>query len=217
MIFREVAGCAECHDPDDARHPFSDGGNHGTGFDWALRFINAYDNDGRLRARLPDGVPGAMRDAATSAGSEVEVAPYHERLSYLQPLCIYDGDSDPCLAARSPMAAASGSQEESQRLARLIALYLGNPALAFIPGQVEGEFSVNTPSLRALWSLVSLTREGDARAPEAVFLPPGHSALGAGVVGRGVDRLGTFDVHGSTQFLAASQVADLLLYLRAIE
>lgn len=210
------AGCATCHDPDNQRAPFTDGKDHGRGADFVDRFITEYSGDSRL-LDVPnfDGVfPQALLDTQDTEGSDVEVNYHYPKLDFFEPFCF---DQALCLVFDNPLSAARGSAEEAERLFRLIAINIADPDRGFIPGQVLGEPSVNTPSLRGLWLQHNLLRHGRALSFREAILAPGHKALRSGELGYAIDTSLEIDVHGATSELTEAQIEALVLYLWSIE
>src|SRR5262249_8656276 len=79
-------GCAHCHDPADARHPFADGLNHGSGADWVNRFVTRYARDPRILFEV-GGLPQTMLDAVSSSVNDHEVNVHVDPLDSFEPFC----------------------------------------------------------------------------------------------------------------------------------
>ncbi|MEK7425727.1 MAG: hypothetical protein AAB131_18030 [Actinomycetota bacterium] len=107
------------------------------------------------------------------------------------------------------------SARRSERL--LVAFNLGDPDRGFIPGNLPGQPTVNTASLRGTWWKTNLLHHGHAHTVAEAILGPGHAALRPGENGFAVDALGTVDVHGATSGLSAADVEALILYVSNIE
>jgi cytochrome c peroxidase len=206
------AGCATCHQPDNARHPFSDGKNHGPGADWVARFIAEYKDDPRLRAILPDGIPQGMIDGSGNVGGSRTVN-FHTPLDDFLPFCF---TATSCLEIADPLAVKANAAEETRRLELLVRFNLVDPQRGFVPGNVSGQARVNTPSLRGVWTQANLLHHGLARTVNEAILGPGHSALTAGERGFAVDTVG-LDPHGATSKLPKADVEALVRYVESIE
>lgn len=207
------AGCSRCHDPDSARHPFTDGLNHGAGAGWAERFAGAYASDPRVLDRI-GGIPQAMLEAIRPASGDGEINIHVSPIDYFVPFCF---DAASCLSFEDPLVVRGVEPAESQRLDLLIDINLGDPDRGFVPGNLPGQPTSNTPSLRGLWWRSNFLHHGHALTVNEAILAPGHPALRAGEDGFAVDALGRVDVHGATAELTPDQVADLVLYVNGIE
>ena len=204
-------GCANCHDPNNQRHPFADGKNHGAGANWVSEFINIYQNDPLIQQI--GGLPDQLVQAVAEAGSQTEPN-IHLNIDFFVPFVM---DSEHALRFDDPLQVRGNRQLEAERLDLLIRINLGDPDRGFVPGNVTGRPSVNTPSLRGAWWLVNYLRHGHARSIEESILGPGHPALREGEKGYAVNSIGQFDVHGQTSTLSADQVEALRLYVETIE
>jgi DNA-binding beta-propeller fold protein YncE len=207
------AGCATCHDPGSARHPFTDGLNHGAGAGWAERFASAYASDPRVIDRI-GGIPQAMLEAIRPASGDGEINIHVSPIDYFVPFCF---DASSCLSFEDPLVVRGVEPAESDRLDLLIDVNLGDPDRGFVPGNLPGQPTTNTPSLRGLWWRANFLHHGHAQTVAEAILAPGHPALRAGEDGFAVDALGRVDVHGATSQLSPDQVADLILYVNGIE
>ena len=212
-IFRDVANCDSCHDPDNAQHPFTDGRVHGRGGGWVSDFVNVYAQDPELLALLPDGIPDQMLFSTATAFTTQEVNFHYNPLDFFTPFCF---DDTFCLRFEDPLA-VRGQSVEYERLRRLTRMNLADPDRGFVPGQVIGQARVSTPSLRGVWFLNNLLRHGHADSVREAVLPPGHQALAPGEQGWAVNARGEFDVHGATQSLTPQEVEDLVLFVQSIE
>lgn len=206
------AGCATCHDPNNARHPFTDGLNHGAGADWADRFVDVYFNDARI-AQI-GGIPQAMLEGLRGSTADGEINIHLAPIDYFTPFCF---DAERCLAFEDPLVVRGVEPAESNRLDLLARINLADPDRGFVPGNLPGQPSVNTPSLRGTWWKTNLLRHGHAATVAEAILGPGHVALRPGEDGFAVDSLGRTDVHGATSALTPAQVEALVLYVTAIE
>ena len=212
-IFRDVANCDSCHDPDNSQMPFADGRDHGRGADWIQDFINTYNQDAELLALVPGGVPNQMQQSAASGTTTQEINFHHDPLDFFQPFCF---DDTFCLRFEDPLV-VRGQAVEDERLRRLVLINLADVERGFVPGQVIGQARVNTPSLRGVWLQHNLLRHGLAFSINEAILPPGHAALKDGEKGFAVNARGEFDAHGETENLTPDQVEDLVLYVQSIE
>jgi hypothetical protein len=209
-------GCASCHsnNPNNPDHPFTDGLNHGRGSTWPRDFIQRYANDPRLRSVLPGGIPEKM---LLAAGSHVSINDrennVHTIIDAFSPFCF---DVTHCLELDDPLSAPPQSQLETDRLDALIKINLADVDRGFMPGNVVGKPTVNTPALRGFWMQNSYLHHGFARSLGEAILAPGHPALNPGENGLAVDRFGLFDVHGNTSTLTRQQVDDLNLFLNTL-
>jgi DNA-binding beta-propeller fold protein YncE/cytochrome c553 len=217
------AGCGGCHDPNNQRHPFTDGQNHGQGTQWTSQFIQQYGADPRLLAIIPGGIPSGMTIAnATSLpstpGPEINV--HVDPIDYFEPFCF---TIDHCLQFLDPLAVRSANSvndpnsAETLRLQALVLINLANADRGFIPGNIPDHPLANTPSLRGIWYQTNYLRHGLAHSFREAVLAPGHPALKAGENGFAVDRTGKFDVHGATSKLTADDMDNLAQYLFSID
>jgi DNA-binding beta-propeller fold protein YncE len=209
------AGCAVCHDPDNTRHPFTDGLNHGGGANFMRDFVSTYNSDPRLLEipGLEQGLPEQLVLASNVEFSKREINTHHPSLDYFMPFCF---SVDQCLVFDNPLS-VRGSKAEDERLFRLALINLADKDRGFFPGQVVGQPSVNTPSLRGTWLQFNLLRHGLAFSVREAILEPGHPALRDGEKGWAVTLAGQTDVHGATRDLTDAQVEALELYVRSIE
>jgi DNA-binding beta-propeller fold protein YncE len=214
-IFRKEAKCGTCHDPDNARHPYTDGRDHGAGADWMKRFLDAYDTDPRLLAipGLENGVPDQFRRVTDAGFTKQEINVHYDPLDYFEPFCF---DIEKCLVFDDPLS-VRGSREEDERLFRLALINLADPDRGFMPGQVIKQTRVNTPSLRGVWLQHNLLRHGLAFSIREAILAPGHRELREGEIGWAIDRNDKTDVHGITSTLSADKVEALELFVQSIE
>ncbi|ACY14459.1 hypothetical protein [Haliangium ochraceum] len=213
-VFENVAECDVCH-PANSVTPFADGRDHGAGGDFVDRFIREYDQDDRLLDLVAGGIPEQM--VFTNKQSSTQEINYHyDPLDFFSPFCFTDDDNG-CLEFNNPLSAGPGSDEEDERLARIVLINLADPDRGFIPGQPNGEVRVNTPSLRGVWLQHNLLRHGLAFSFREAVLGPGHNLLREGEKGWAIDRFNQVDVHGKTQGLSEAQMEALELYLQSIE
>jgi cytochrome c peroxidase len=207
------AGCATCHDPGNTRHPFTDGLNHGAGAGWAERFAGAYATDRRVLDRI-GGIPQTMLEAIRPASGDGEINIHVSPIDYFVPFCF---DAASCLSFEDPLVVRGVEPAETDRLDLLIDINLGDPDRGFVPGNLPGQPTTNTPSLRGLWWRANFLHHGHAQTVAEAILAPGHPALRTGEDGFAVDTLGRVDVHGATSQLSPDQVDDLVLYVNSIE
>jgi len=208
------AGCAGCHDPNNTRHPFTDGLNHGEGAGYAQRFVDTYSTDPRITNALAGGIPQAMLEAIAPSTADHEINVHVTPIDYFVPFC-FNGQS--CLQFDDPLLVRGNNTAETDRLNVMIAFNLGDPDRGFIPGNVPGEPQANTPSLRGTWWKANFLHHGHARSIPEAILAPGHPALRTGENGWAIDALGDVDVHGATSTLTQDQVDALVLYVSSIE
>lgn len=211
-LFRST-GCANCHDPDNTRHPYTDGLNHGAGANWANEFVNTYFADPRVVDQV-GGIPQQMLEAIRTSTADDEINIHLSPVDYFAPFC-FDGND--CLSFEDPLAVRGIEPAESDRLDLLVRFNLADPDRGFVPGNLPGRPSVNTPSLRGVWWRTNYLHNGYARTLAEAILPPGHSALRSGENGFAINALGKTDVHGKTSDLDAAAVEALLLYVDSIE
>ena len=203
------AGCAGCHDPGNARSPFTDGLQHGSGRGWMAAFAARYAADPRV-LELIDGLPDAFMEAARDMPGDREINVHVPRVDFFIPFC-FDGDE--CLVFEDPMVSA----DEDAALERLVKVNLADETRGFIPGNVLGQPAINTPSLRGLWGETAFLHHGLARSVGEAVLAPGHEALPSGARGWAILADGTVNVHGATVTLPAEDLHALELYLRTLE
>ncbi len=211
QLFTDV-GCANCHDPNSARHPFTDGLEHGSGANWRQLFVDTYINDPRLDQF--GGIPQTMLDAMSASVADHEVNIHLDPIDYFIPFC-FDGQS--CLEFDDPLVVRGNDALETQRLELLAQVNLADPDRGFVPGNVRGRPAINTPSLRGVWWENNYLRHGHAKTINEAILAPGHPALRTGENGWAIDALGQIDVHGKTSGLTQAQVDALVLYVNSIE
>lgn len=207
------AGCANCHDPNNQRHPYTDGLNHGSGADWVASFVDTYATDPRIInaiGALPQNMVQSI--APSSAGKEINI--HLDPIDYFAPFCF---DVNKCLVFDDPLAVRGNTAAESERLDVLIKVNLANADRGFIPGNVRGQPQSNTPSLRGIWFQSNFLRHGLAHSLREAVLAPGHPALADGERGFAVDALGNFDVHGATRAMTAADLDALGLFVQTIE
>src|SRR5207248_3275414 len=92
------AGCAGCHNPDNARAPFADGLNHGSGADWVSRFVSTYQSDARITNSIGT-FPQTMLDALAISRPDHEVNLWSNPLDFFVPFCF---DVTNCLQFDDP-------------------------------------------------------------------------------------------------------------------
>jgi cytochrome c peroxidase/DNA-binding beta-propeller fold protein YncE len=207
------AGCATCHDPGNVRHPYADGLEHGSGAAWASTFVDTYATDPRI-TNVIGGIPQAMLEGISSATPDREINIHLDPIDYFIPACF---DVTSCLVFEDPLAVKGNLAAESERLDAIVKINLANPDRGFVPGNVRGQPSVNTPSLRGIWFQSNFLRHGHAHTLKEAVLAPGHPLLGAGERGLAVDALGKFDVHGTTSSMSAADYDALYLFVQSIE
>jgi cytochrome c peroxidase len=218
-LFTGAAGCTQCHVADDSytsAHPFTDDLNHGSGVAWLTQFIETYSgtNDPRVIAALgTDTFPEPILDALSSAADDHEVNTW-TKLDYFLFACF---DVNDCIEFDDPLAVRGDVTEETRRLNLILSINLADPDRQFIPGDVVGQASVNTPSLRGVWSQFNLLHHGLGHSVREAVLAPGHPALQAGENGFAIDQFGHEDVHGNTTTLTAAQVQSLVAYVDSIQ
>ena len=211
-LFR-TAGCAQCHDPDNTRHPYTDGRNHGSGADWTQRFVDTYQRDPRVLDVI-GAFPQRTLDGIVASFPDREVNVYLDAIESFTPFCF---DVTNCLAFEDPLAVRGNRAEESRRLDLIVRVNLADPERQFIPGNVRGAPQINTPSLRGVWTQANLLRHGLARTIREAILGPGHVALEPGESGFAIDALGELDVHGVTSGMSPAEVASLVRFVESIE
>ncbi len=207
------AGCAGCHTPDDPNHPFTDDLNHGSGVTWTSQFVATYQNDPRVTGTIGT-FPEAMLDAIPPALVNDHEVNTWTKLDYFIFACF---DFTNCLEFDDPLAVRGDTAEETRRLNLLLSVNLADPDRQFIPGDVVGQASVNTPSLRGVWSQANLLHHGLGHSVREAVLAPGHPALEPGENGFAIDQFGKLDVHGATKGLSAAEVRALVTYVENIE
>lgn len=207
------AGCANCHDPGNARHPYADGLEHGSGTAWTTQFVDTYGADPRITNAI-GSIPQVMLEAISPSAVDREINIHLDPIDYFAPFCF---DVTSCLVFEDPLAVRGNNAAETERLDLLVRINLANPDRGFIPGNVRGQPKTNTPSLRGNWFQSSFLRHGHAHTLKEAVLAPGHPLLGEGERGFAVNALGAFDVHGSTSKLSADDFDALYLFVLSIE
>jgi len=213
-----AAACGSCHDPDNTRHPFTDGINHGSGAPWTAQFIATYSADARvlnLLAAVGGAIPDGMIQAndTSNAGASKEINVHLNPIDFFEPFCF---NLDKCLVFNDPLS-VRGTAAEDDRLLALTVVNLANADRGFIPGNMPGQPMSNTPSLRGNWFQTNFLRHGLSHSIRETVLGPGHPALKEGELGYAVDAAGDLDVHGVTQNLTADDIAALNIYVKTIE
>ncbi len=212
-VFR-TAGCASCHDPDNTRHPYTDGNNHGSGSTWSAAFVDQYQADQRLLNIIATGIPQVFLEAIPPGAGDREINIHLAPIDFFIPFCF---DLDSCLAFEDPLAVRGNNAAETQRLEALVQVNLNNADRGFVPGNVVGQPQSNTPSLRGVWWETAFLRTGNAHSLKESILAPGHPLLGANETGYAVDALGNKDVHGDTSKMTAADFEALSLFVQSIE
>jgi len=214
------AGCGTCHRPDDQRHPFTDGLNHGPGANWASDFQRVYGNDPRVLDILQAGtgvraLPQQFVNAIHSIQTPDRAINVHlPPIDFFQPGCF---SSEQCLQFEDPALAARGSQTETDRLNALVLVNLANVDRGFMPGNPLGVAQANTPSIRGIWWQPNYLRHGLAHSVGEAILGPGHPSLKPGELGFAIDVLGNLDVHGTTSTMNQTDFDALIVYISSIE
>jgi cytochrome c peroxidase len=207
------AGCSNCHVPDDPNHPFTDDLNHGSGVAWIQQFIDTYENDPRVTGAI-GSFPEVMLNAIPATLVNDHEVNTWTRLDYFIFACF---DLNNCLEFDDPLAVRGDTTEETRRLDLLLQVNLEDVDRQFIPGDVVGQASVNTPSLRGVWTQANLLHHGLGHSVREAILGPGHPALQPGETGFAIDQFGKLDVHGATQAMTAADVQALVTYVQNIE
>jgi cytochrome c peroxidase len=214
-LFTNV-GCANCHDPKNARHPYTDGNNHGSGVGWLNQFINLYQADQRVIGLTGGALPTQLLDGRSGGLPDREINIHLDPIDFFVPFC-FNLQTNNCLTFEDPIAVRGNVAVESDRLEALTKVNLANADRGFIPGNVRGQPSSNTPSLRGIWWQTNFLRHGHAHSLKEAVLAPGHALLGPGELGFAVDALGHFDVHGTTSKMSASDFDALRTFVQSIE
>jgi Di-haem cytochrome c peroxidase len=207
------SGCGTCHDPNNTRHPYADGLEHGSGAGWTGAFIDTYAQDPRITSVL-GSIPQSMLEAYSGSTADREINIHLDPVDYFIPACF---DVTSCLVFEDPLAVRGNLAAESERLDVLVKINLANADRGFVPGNVRGQPRVNTPSLRGIWFQPNLLRHGLAHTLKEAVLAPGHKLLGAGERGWAIDALGNIDVHGVTSKLSDADFDALNLFVQSIE
>jgi hypothetical protein len=158
-------------------------------------------------------VPQVMQEAISSSIPDTEINIHLDPIDYFAPFCF---DSQSCLSFEDPLV-VRGTAAEDLRLDLIQRINLDDPERGFVPGNVRGQPTTNTPSLRGVWWQPNILHHGHARSIAEAILPPGHSALKPGELGYAVDALNNRDVHGMTSTLTPAQVEELILYVESID
>jgi cytochrome c peroxidase len=207
------AGCDSCHTSSDPNHPFTDDLNHGTGVTWIQQFVNTYQNDPRITQTI-GSFPETMLDALPASTANDHEVNVWTKADFFIFACF---DLNNCLEFDDPLQVRGDVTEETRRLNLLVQVNLADPDRLFIPGDVVGQASVNTPSLRGVWTEANLLHHGLAHSVREAILGPGHPALLPGETGFAIDQFGKFDVHGATSTMSVSDVNALVRYVENIE
>jgi cytochrome c peroxidase len=208
-----TAGCANCHDPNNARHPYADGLEHGSGTAWTSQFVDTYATDPRILDSI-GGIPQVMLEAISSSTVDKEINIHLDPIDYFAPFCF---DVTSCLVFEDPLAVRGNLAAETERLDALVQVNLANADRGFVPGNLRGQPKTNTPSLRGNWFQSNFLRHGHAHTLKEAVLAPGHPLLGEGEQGYAVNALGNFDVHGVTSKLSAADFDALYAFVLSIE
>src|SRR5262249_36542527 len=116
------AGCANCHDPSNTRHPYSDGLEHGSGNDWITQFVDTYSTDPRITNTI-GSIPQQMLEAISGAQSDREINIHLDPIDYFAPFCF---DVTSCLVFEDPLAVRGNNAAETERLDALVRINLAN-------------------------------------------------------------------------------------------
>jgi hypothetical protein len=204
--------CVNCHVPDNTRAPFADGLNHGQGADWYRRFEAKYRDDDRIRFDLGTSFIATLSTDNSVADDEINI---HTSIDFFKPFCF---DTQSCLKFEDPLSVQGDDVEESRRLGLIELINFEDPERAGqIPGNVDGQVRINTPSLRGAWWGASYLHHALARTIAEATLSPGHPGLKPGEKGFAVSSSGNFNSHGQTGNLSVEEVEALVLYVESIE
>jgi YVTN family beta-propeller protein len=212
-LFRGL-GCAGCHQPENARSPFSDGRQHGPGADWPRLFVERYAADPRITDVMGQLPAELLATADVPQANDETINLHLDPIDYFIPFCFTRAS---CLVFDDPLAFQGDPDRESELLDLLVDFNLADPDRGFVPGNVMGRPRINTPSLRGVWTQATYLHHGLASSFAEAILAPGHPALPAGARGFAVSNSGTLSSHGATQLLSASDVEALAAYLMSIE
>jgi hypothetical protein len=208
-----TAGCATCHDPNNTRHPYADGLEHGSGTAWTTQFVDTYSADPRIIESI-GAIPQVMLEAISGSTVDREINIHLDPIDYFAPFCF---DVTSCLVFEDPLAVRGNLAAETERLDVLVRINLANADRGFIPGNLRGQPKTNTPSLRGNWFQSNFLRHGHAHTLKEAVLAPGHPLLVDGERGFAVNALGAFDVHGATSKLSADDFDALYAFVLSIE
>jgi hypothetical protein len=212
-------GCANCHDPNNSRHPYTDGLNHGPGSTWTSQFVSLYVQDSRVlnildAAGLGNSLPPQLQDAVTGGNRADSAINVHVNpIDFFIPFCF---TVDSCLHFDDPIP-LRGTAAETQALEALTKVNLANRDRGFFPGNVIGQAQANTPSLRGIWFQSNYLRHGLAHSLKESVLAPGHPLLGSNENGFAMDAAGKLDVHGRTSTMSKSDLEALTMFVMSIE
>jgi DNA-binding beta-propeller fold protein YncE len=207
------SGCGTCHDPNNTRHPYADGLEHGSGAGWVGEFIDTYAQDPRI-TNVIGSLPQAMLEAFSGSTPDREINIHLDPVDYFIPACF---DATSCLVFEDPLAVRGNFAAESERLDVIVKINLANADRGFVPGNVRGRPQVNTPSIRGIWFQPNFLRHGLARTLKEAVLAPGHPLLAEDERGWAMDALGQIDVHGVTSKLSADDFEALYQFVQSIE
>jgi hypothetical protein len=217
-LFTSV-GCASCHDPNNSRHPYADGLNHGPGSTWTSQFVSLYAQDSRVLnilngAGLGNTLPPQLQDAIAGGNRADSAINVHVNpIDFFIPFCF---TADSCLHFDDPIP-LRGTAAETQALEALTKVNLANADRGFFPGNVIGQAQTNTPSLRGIWFQNNYLRHGLSHSLKESVLAPGHPLLGPNENGFAMDAAAKIDVHGRTSKMSKSDFEALTLFVMSIE
>ncbi len=166
------AGCNKCHDPTNARAPFTDGKNHGRGAEWSRDFIDRYDGDARVNFVIAEEMLKAdsQDDSVADINEEINL---HLRIDGFMPFAF---DNEDVLLFEDPLSQVGNIDEETRRLL-VMEINLNDPERGYPPGFVLDLPKINTPALYGVWWNPNYLHHAMAKTFREAIVGPGHAAL----------------------------------------
>ncbi len=223
-IFQQ-AGCNKCHDPTNARAPFTDGKNHGRGAEWSRDFIDRYDGDDRVNFDIAQEMLKADGQDASVALIEEEIN-LHLTMDGFMPFAF---DNEDVLQFEDPLSQVGNVDEESRRL-QVMEINLLDPERGHVPGYVISLPKINTPALYGVWWNPNYLHHAMAKTFREAIVGPGHPALrtdlflmngahpdlGQEERGWAFNAAGSLESHGATANLSDEQLKALEYYVYSL-
>jgi hypothetical protein len=220
-VFQQ-AGCNKCHDPTNARAPFTDGRTHGRGAEWVNDFIDRYDNDDRVNFDIAQEMLKADSQDASSADIAEEIN-LHLRMDGFMPFAF---DNEDVLLFEDPLSQVGNVVEETRRLL-VLEINLNDPERGFVPGYPIDQAFINTPALYGVWWNPNYLHHAMAKTFREAVVGPGHAALrpdlflmngahpdlGTEERGWAYNAANSLEAHGATANLSDAQLKALEYYV----
>jgi hypothetical protein len=166
------AGCNKCHDPNNARAPFTDGLNHGRGAEWSRDFIDRYSGDDRVNFDIAQEMLKADAQDGSTADVSEEINLNLEMDTFM-PFAFNEEDA---LEFEDPLNQIGDIDAETFLLQRLD-INLLDAERGYPPGAIVGLPKINTPALYGVWWNPNYLHHAMAKTFREAITGPGHAAL----------------------------------------